>query len=250
MNNEQYFLTEQDIESFDELFSKELSKEEYAALRSKLEADEVFNYKLVLYKSLRKEIEQESANSEMLKIRFRKIDAKEKTTKKIIWLSMSIAASLAIIVTISVRFYSANTDTDKAYQMVYNTYKDSEPGLPVIMAKTNLQLLDSAMIEYTGRRFDKALYLLNKAPGSDTILYYQGVCNEQLNNDSKAETLYKQTVNSQSSFIAHKANYRLGLLYMKDHNQKYKSIIDEIAKDDTSPYQENANKIKSMLGKN
>ncbi len=247
MNNEQYYLTDQDIDNFDDLFSKELSKEEVADLQLKIEADEVYKYKLVLYKSLRKEIEQESANSAMLKARFRKIDAKEKTRTKLIWISISIAASLAIIVAISARFYSADTNTSQACQVAYNAYKDSEPGLPVVMAKTSLKSLDSAMIEYTGGHFSAALELLTKLPGSDTTIYYQGVCNERLNDDGKAEAQYKQTVNSTSSFIAHKAKYRLGLLYLKEHNTKYKRIMDEIAKDDTSPYQQSAIKIKALL---
>ena len=249
MSNEQYFLTEQDIDSFDELFSKELSKAEYIDLRSKLEADEVFKYKLLLYKSLRKEIEQESANSEMLKNRFKKIDAKAKSRKKIIWLSISIAASLAIIVTISEHFFSANTGTDRVYQFAYNTYKDSEPGLPVVMAKTNLQLLDSAMIAYTGKQYDKALLLFNKSEINDTVTYYKGVCNELLNNDRNAILLYKQAVKGKSSFIGYKAQFRLALVYLKENDKKYAGLIDEIAKDENNPYQQYAIRIKELIGK-
>lgn len=250
MSNEQYFLSEQDINSFDELFSKELSKEEYANLQSKLEVDEVFKYKLLLYKSLRKEIEQESANSEMLKRRFRQIEAKAKNKNKVIWFSMAIAASLAIIITISVHFLSSDTDTNKACQMAYNAYKNSEPGLPVIMAKTSLRLLDSAMIEYTGKQYDKALLLLNKAAVNDTVTYYKGVCNELLDNNHNAEMLYEQAIKGKSSFIIYKAEFRLSLVYLKENNKKYVDRIEEISKDESSPYQQYAIKIKQLLGKN
>jgi len=62
-----------------------------------------------------------------------------------------------------------------------------------------------------------------------------------------AEDAYKQTVSSISTFIAHKAKYRLMLVYLKLNDARYKKLLEEIIMDGDSPYQASAIKIQSML---
>jgi len=237
-------LTEQDIDKFDELFSKDLSNEEYAKLQLLMDTDEMFKYKLILYRKLTQEISQEAENAEILKSRFRRIDIKSKGTRKLVWLRLAIAASLLILIGVGFR-YLYHTETRN--EAIYATFKKSEPGLSLRMASDNIVLLDSAMIAFKKEDYITSMSLLNRSILTDTIRYYQGVCYEMQGHDIDAEKSYSETLNSNSTFIAHKAKYRLMLVYLKLNDARYKKLLEEIIMDGNSPYQASAIKIQSML---
>lgn len=244
MSREKYILTEQDVDKFDELFSKDLSNEEYAKLQLLMDTDEVFKYKLILYRKLTQEISQEAENAEILKSRFRRIEIKSKGKRKLVWLRLAIAASLLILIGLGFRFLY---HPESKNESIYEAYKNSEPGLSLRMATDNVVLLDSAMIAFKKEDYITSMSLLNRSILTDTIRYYQGVCHEMQGHDIDAEKSYLGTLNSNSTFIAHKAKYRLMLVYMKSGDARYKKLLQEIILDRDSPYQASAIKIQSML---
>ena len=246
MSREKFILTEQDVDKFDELFSKDLSNEEYAKLQLLMDTDEVFKYKLILYRKLTQEISQEAESNEKLKSRFKKIDIKAKNKHKLAWLRLAIAACLLIIVGFGYRYIY---NTKGKSEIVYEAYKNSEPGLPIRMANNNVTLFDSAMIAFKKDDFGAAISLLNRSEVSDTTIYFIGVCNEMSGADNDAIIAYQTISNSSSAYIANKAKYRLMLVFLKREDIRYRKLLEEISKDNNSPYQSSAIKIRSMLGK-
>lgn len=246
MNREKYNLTEQDVDSFDELFAKELSKDEFVLLQTRLEADEVFRYKFQLYKRLIKEIESEGESSELLKSRFKRLDLQQNSKRKFNWISLPIAAALMLVAT----FFYLNSRKEKdVYTIAYKVYQYSDPGLPLRMSRDKVSNLDSAMIAFNKRDYQQTLIELDKCTPSDTVLYYKGLCMELTNEDEKAEKIYQSIQNSTSNFISNKARFRLLLTYIKHTDTRYKVLLNNIALDSVSPYQTSAVKIKLILGK-
>ena len=86
-----YNLTEEDIDDFDDLFSKRLSEEEYYILKAKLELDEIYLHKYKVYRSIRKEIEFEGMSSMALKNRFERLNQKVKRRRRIFRLYISFS---------------------------------------------------------------------------------------------------------------------------------------------------------------
>jgi hypothetical protein len=243
---EKYNLTEQDVDSFDELFAKELSKDEFVLLQTRLEADEIFRYKFQLYKRLIKEIESEGESNELLKSRFKRLDLQQKSKRKFNWISLPIAASLLMVATF---FYLNSRKDNDVYNIAYREYQYSDPGLPLRMAGDTVSNLDNAMIAFNQRDYQHTLTTLDKCPPSDTVQYYKGLCMELTNEDEKAKKIYQSIQNSSSNFISNKANFRLLLTYIKHKDIRYKVMLNDIALDSVSPYQKSALNIKSILGK-
>jgi hypothetical protein len=243
---EKYNLTEQDVDSFDELFAKELSKDEFVLLQTRLEADEMFRYKFQLYKRLRKEIESEGESNELLKSRFKRLDIQQKSKRKLSWISLPIAASLLLVAT----FVYLNTREQKnVYDLVYKEYQFSDPGLPLRMSGDVATYIDSAMIAFSKHDYQQTCIALDKTRPSDTIQYYKALCLELSNDDKKALDIYETIQNSTSTFISSKARFRLLLVYIKQKDAKYRKLLDEISADNLSPYQSSAVKIRSRLRK-
>ena len=244
MNREIYNLSAGDIDHFDDIFSKRLTKDEFVIIQMKLDVDEVYRYKFNLYKSIRKEITAEGEANQTLRKRFKKLDLKQKSKGRLVWLSLGIAASLAIALLLILN----KSGNDAINKEIYATYKFSDPGLPIKM-DSHINAMDSAMAAYTKNNFAEAIILLQPIQLNDTSTYYQGLCHEMINNEKQAENLYKKALNSSSTYIAQKAKFRLALLYLKENNKRYKRLWDEIALDQASPYQESAIKIKLLLSK-
>jgi len=245
MSNEKYKLTEQDVDSFDELFSKELTRDEFVIIQTRLEADELFRYKFQIYKRLRKEIETEGESSEVLKYRFQRLELQQKSKRKLKWISLPIAASIIFVVVFVLMYNNKQKD---AYEKAYADYQYSDPGLPITMAADQVSYLDSAMIAFNKQDYQNAYTALNKIKLTDTVQYYKAICLELSNEDQKAMVIYETTQNSSSSFIASKSKFRLLLMYVKHKDDRYKKLLDEIAADELNPYQSSAVKIRSRLG--
>ena len=65
--NEDFSITDSEIEEFDKLYDGNLSEEDYYLIMAKLQLDEVLRNKYLIYKNLRKEIELDGIANRILK---------------------------------------------------------------------------------------------------------------------------------------------------------------------------------------
>jgi hypothetical protein len=235
MKNRIYDLSEEEIYEFDNLFDQSLTEDEFFILKAKIELDEIYLHKFKLYRSLRKEVDFNGLAPAALKNRFDKINKRSIRKKRLFrfYLSLSIIfffTCLGLVLFIG----------DKGNNSIYNEYKETEAGLPIVMNKSKKDLLDSSMIYFASKNYNKSLILLSRLPVSDTSIYFKGICYEYLNELDLAIDLYTSISNSNNKIFANKSNFRIGLIYLKLNDDRYKSVLESIAKDSLNDYQSHA----------
>lgn len=247
MSSDRYILTEHDIEQFDKLSDNSLSKDEYVMLLARIEADEVFRIKYIQYKKLLEEVRKSAHNGDKLRARFKRLELKQKKpANKLLWISLSIAASIALLVSLWVIYPFTQPNNMKIYTM----YKYSDPGLPILMAENGENMLDSAMIAYVNKDYDKTISYLENCDNNDTVRYYRALSFELAGDFYKAQALYNEIDTAQKRFIAYKTVFRQALLGIAIDQQDAPELMLQIAADSANPYRKKAAEIYTLLNKN
>lgn len=241
MKSELYKLTEKEIEEFDNLFDGNISEEDYYILKAKIQLDEVLQHKYLLYKMLRREIEQDGLANKILKGRLMNLDKTATKRKKYILLSSLFTLCIGVLLML---FNGSNKNKE-----IYNKYKDSETGLSIKMSRETTSNLNSAMINLANGNFDMSMQELSKLKQTDTTAFYISFCNEKLNNDIIAITNYEKLLNSKSKIIHDKSVFRLSLLYIKTDDKRARETLQTVINDSSNYYQKAAIEVLASLGK-
>jgi tetratricopeptide (TPR) repeat protein len=102
---------------------------------------------------------------------------------------------------------------------IYSEYNIKDPGLPVVMGAISNSMFNNAMIEYKDAKYSNALAIFNqmlsKDSFNDTIQYYAGICNLEIDDAEKAIDLFKKVIELPNGAFYYSANYYLGLSYIK-----------------------------------
>lgn len=121
--------------------------------------------------------------------------------------------------------------TSKSTKNYYKTYADSDPGLPVFMS-IEKHALDQWMLTYKDQNYPKALKtgieLLKENPTNDTIQYYIGVIQLELNHPMQAE-LYFSKINTQKSIFAEQTTWLKAICSISTDKVKAKKMLETIA---------------------
>lgn len=141
------------------------------------------------------------------------------------WKVVSIAASLLMIVTLGIWWYTQPNATDQLYARYY----EQDPGLPTMMSHTQNYDLDKIMIDYKSEKYSKALRSWEKMlvdhPDNDTIQYFMGCAHLALGNTGDALVFLSHVVSQGEGVFYRDANWYLGLTLLKlrrdDAAQKY-----------------------------
>ncbi len=238
MENDLYNITEAEIEEFDQLYDGTIDEKDYYLLKARMELDEILKHKYTVYKLLRKEVEQDGLSSKVLKSRFINLDNKIKMRKKTqrFWLGLTISVAAIIIIII-------NSVLTNPKEVIYERYRYSDTGLPVLMGDSKQTKMDSAMVLIGAKQYDNAHEILKNISENDTLFYYKAFCLEQLGDIKSASTLYQQLVASKSNYIKQKSEFRNALLSIILNKQKPFEKMKLIASDSTHVYQELAQEI-------
>ena len=136
------------------------------------------------------------------------------------------AAFFALILGLAAYFTLQNTT-----QNYYKTYADTDQGLPVFMC-IEKNVLDNWMLEYKDKHYVNALktgiQLLKENPGNDTICYYLGVIQLELNHPTQAQHFFSKINTTQSSF-SEQTTWLTAICWMYTDKLKAKKILDSIA---------------------
>ena len=132
----------------------------------------------------------------------------------------------------------------KSTKNFYKTYADLDSGLPVFMS-IEKHTLDHWMLTYKEKNYSKALTigknLLQENPTSDTIQYYLGVIQLELNHPNQAKQYFSK-INTQKSIFGEKTSWLIAICYMYTDKQKAKEILESIVHS-SSYYQTKAKEL-------
>lgn len=174
-------------------------------------------------------------NGDTQKIKSYLTQSKQKITRstlpkihKLKW--VKYAAIFAIL--IGIGSYLTLQKTTKNY---YKTYADTDPGLPVFMS-INKHSLDQWMLEYKDRNYQKSLktgmLLLNENPNNDTIQYYLGVIQLELNRPKQAFHYFSK-INTEKSAFSEQTSWLKAISCMYANQPKAKQMLETIAQSDS-----------------
>jgi hypothetical protein len=246
MNSPEIILSDSDIEHFDELFSRSLTHEEFLHLKSALQDNSSYLDKYLLYRSLRRFIELNALDNKILCQRFNELDSLiADSPKRKLWLSFWVAASILIFVFMFFFLYQENNN----WSSVYNQYKNTETGLPILMDQEELNPMQEAFIKFAEEDYNKALVLFKSLPQNDTTIYYQGVCYEYMLSFDSAAKYYNVALKSPIFYLAQKSDFRLALIAIHNKDKRALNLMGKIAGDSTHLYQQVASDILSSIDK-
>lgn len=241
MKNEDYILSDIEIEEFDKLYDGNIIEEDYYLFMAKLKLDEVLLHKFLVYKLLRKEIELDGLANKILKQRFTTLDQNLKKKK---FRMFSILSSVLLIALITYFFTNNNKNIE-----IYEKYMNSESGITIKMNNISRSRLDSVMVEIAKGEYEQAQLFLSELPTSDTILYYKAYCNERLDNYTEASKLYEGLIKSNATIIQQKSTFRLALLKLRSGDKNAIKELNRIAKEPNNMYNRTAQEIVSSMNK-
>ena len=230
-----YNLTDNDINHFDDLFSRKLTEEEYYILIAKLELDEVYRHKYKLYRSFLKEVNYDAYSSKILKERFERVKNKTSRRKKVFRFYISFAV-VCFFFTFLFYLNFINVSNNE----LYNFYKDVEIGLPIKMDSKEATVMDSLMILVATNKYNNAINLITNISKSDTSEYFKGICYERLDKLDSALIIYNSILNAKDKMLKDKSNFRIGLIYLKLNDKRSEVVFSNIAKDSLNVYQSHA----------
>lgn len=241
MKAEMNELSPEMIEEFDALYDGVLDETRRMKLEDEMSSNPDLAHHYLAYHLLRKNIEADALQKHTLKAQFRKAEQRQNSRRRIMRYSVSLVAAAAVILLIF------RNSLPLPVENIYEQYKNSEAGLPILMNRSPENILNMSMIDIANANYDRALAYLSSLPESDTSAYYIGFCNEMLQRDGVATSIYSRLENSSSEFIAHKSTFRLGLMYLKANNSKCEAQIRKVAENPLNPYQAQAVEIIEQL---
>lgn len=240
MENNLYDLSEAELQEFDELYEGTIGEEQFYVLKAKLQLDEVLKHKYLVYKLLRREIENDGIASKVLKARLSALDQKSKKNKK----RLLVGSLVSVIAVVSLILFFSNKSPESN---IYNQFKDTETGLSIQMSPNSATELNQVMIAIAKSDYTHALKKLSKLPASDTISYYSAYCEERLEQDNKAERVYITLLHSKTKFIADKSQFRLALVHLKQGKKTALNELTIIASSQSHNYQTTAKMIMQVI---
>jgi len=241
MKNEDYILSDSEVEEFDKLYDGTLSEEEFYVIKAKLKLDEVLQHKFLLYKLLRKEIEQDGMANKILKERFTVIELRLKKKR---FRLFSVLTSFLIAAVLVLIFTHKNNNIE-----VYEKYRDTESGISIRMNNLNRKKLDTAMIEIAKGEYSQAISTLGQLTSTDTTMYFKAYCSERLGNYNVALIEYVRLSTSSATIISQKSKFRVALLKLRSGDKNAIGELKLIAADPENLYSRTAQEILESTSK-
>ncbi len=241
MKAEMNELSPEMIEAFDALYDGVLEETRRMKLEDEMSSNPDLAHHYLAYHLLRKNIEADALQKHALKAQFRKAEQRQTSRRRMMRYAVSLAAA-AVVVLLIVR-----NSLPLPEENIYEQYKNSEAGLPILMNRSPENILNMSMIEIANGNYDRALAYLSSMPENDTSAFYTGYCNEMLGRNQVALSVYQRLEQSSSPLIAHKSAFRLGLMYLKKDAQKSREQLGKVAENPANPYQKQAKEILDKL---
>ncbi|MDQ3193147.1 MAG: hypothetical protein M3Q58_16305 [Bacteroidota bacterium] len=240
----------EDFEMMESYFEDRMSEAEKASFEAKLILDENFKDEFEVYKKVRQGIfiAGEAELRDKLKAADKEIEpslrAKDRNNIIPLYKKLLVAASIAALISMSYLLFLKDD-----YQ--FRKFEEKEPGLPVLMNNNEKSALNKAMTLYKAGEYSESKEiienLLSIKPENDTLLYFNGVVNYELEAYSKAADQF-EAVSEIESVFNEQAEYRLALSYLRlSKENKARVVLEKIVSNPSHLYKEQAQELLKQL---
>ena len=131
---------------------------------------------------------------------------------------LRIAASIAVLVTLSIWFFTRPNANEK----LYNEYFTPDPGLPTVMGDNDNYAFYEAMVDYKQGNYDMAIQKWKKLhilkPENDTLNFFIGAAHMANKNPEESITYLEKNQENLNSSFNEETKYFLALAYL--HSQQ------------------------------
>ncbi|MFN8117913.1 MAG: hypothetical protein U0W65_17520 [Bacteroidia bacterium] len=243
------------IELIEQYCEGKLSAQDKTDFETRLLIDAEFKEEFELYKAIVAGIKEQGEDN--LKAKLKLADNELDNVPKIVELKKenkkgikywAVAATIIFIIGIGL-FWSLSNKSD--LPQLADTYYEKEKGLPIEMSVTKNQLADVMNLYKSGDYVatkNKLEFLLKENNANDTLHYFYGVVNYELNN-YRASRAGFNSVKTESNYYE-KAEYRLILIDLKTNDiQKALDRVNKCLLNKQHLYYDNLVKLKSELTK-
>lgn len=241
---------ERDIELAEKYVMQRMNSDEAAAFERRMEADPELQNTVSAFQELMSSLKAADKDQlrEMLRKQEENINTHKQNKKPFRKYLIRIAALLLILIGAASILYFTVFRNNSSNEKLALQYKPTEPGLPVLMDKSEPADINEAMNLFRAEEFSKAqsafAALLKQAPTNDTLLYFISVCHFELNNFPQAESYLKRVVSDSNPVWKEKAEYWLSLaLLAEDKKDESRTILLKIESDKTHLFSKKASEL-------
>lgn len=155
-----------------------------------------------------------------------------------------VAASVAVLLTVGVWAIYWPNKTER----LFAANMTIDPGLPVPMSATENYTFYDAMVDYKSGKYELAIRkwepLLQRNPNNDTLDYYLGAANFNLENYQVAISFFEKVALQENSTFYGKSEWYLALSFLarKDFDR-----LETLAKNSQSSYSDKINELVQKL---
>jgi tetratricopeptide (TPR) repeat protein len=238
-------ITPLEYELIEAWLDESLSSEQEKAFQDLEKEDSDWSLKVKEVKALREDLESLLVKNELEKIHEEAFDGrnpKTATFPRWIW---AVAASLALIFVAWWGFQGRFQDPN---QKLFEAYYETDPGLITAMSGTDSYEFDRGMVDFKEGKYQEALSLwkplLEQNPSGDTLLYFVGMANLELQNFQESKEDLQKILSESSSEFEEDAKWYLALIYLKQgerdqaklllsdlHRPEAQKLLEEIQKE-------------------
>lgn len=174
-------------------------------------------------------------------IKIENIANKNKQNRSLNWLK--VAAVLLPLIVLSYFVFNTNSSP---HEKLYLTYYEKELGLPVVLSNNYDKTFNESMNLFRNEDYKNALKgfteLLAASPKNDTLNYFVGVCNLELDKYTKAISYF--TKDYSNSVFKESTEYRLAMVYIKKGEiEKSEKVLKNISNHPQHKYSEVVEKL-------
>lgn len=236
---------EQDLlQLFDNYLFDKLNSEDKIAFENSLISDNSLKSEFDEYLAIVEGINIHEYDK--LKIRLAEIRTQhDKKINKIRYLRISASIAAVIIILLIPSFIIYQNFT--RHTRLYDKYYIEDSGVPVVMGASNSSGFASAMTEFKDKNYELALKKFNqlsvKNIENDTLSFYSGLCQLNLNNYGNAIETFGTINNTESDYyFASKYYLALALIKLKDYKNAV-TYLTEAGKCNNCIYKDNSLKL-------
>ena len=152
-------------------------------------------------------------------------------------------SSIIIIIFLLINTLKTNISDNNIYDKYYSQYTTIIQSRSISTPSDSIQI---ALEKINNKKYDEALYILNKIKNKDAAaFFYIGVLNQESGEYTKAIEKYQTIINNNNTLLVDQSKWYKGLCYIKMHKNKkaleqfkelsksnsyYKTYADEIIK--------------------
>lgn len=224
MNND-FNITQEELELIDKYLNKQLPESELAAFEKKLADDETWRDKVDQIRFMSIGIQESTLSAKLNNFHSSlNVEANGKTQKsiEINWgKRLAVAASTILVVgTLSWLLFFKKT----VNKQLFANYYQADPGLPTLMGVSDNYEFDKAMVDYKMGDYDKALKtwegLLKDNANNDTLNYFIASAHLADNNPESSLAFFDKVIGSTNSVFLQDAQWYKALILLNKGNKQ------------------------------